>query len=134
VGAATSLAPLTGGPRLVLGAAAKALEPKTKEEAKKREEDASYLPDTGPGPGAYSGTPPGMRAMGPADMSGYNANATTENELPSNSEMGAPLGSPDTRIVGGQPVAHLFQQEHVDGLAPGTPFYWADHPDAYVKV
>jgi hypothetical protein len=55
-------------------------------------------------------------------------------ELPSNSEVGAPLGSPDTRIVGGQPVAHLFHQEHVDGLPPGTPFYWADHADPYVKV
>lgn len=31
-------------------------------------------------------------------------------------------------------VPRLTEQEHVDALEPGTPFYWADHPDPYVRV
>lgn len=50
---------------------------------------------------------------------------TSQNQLPSNAEMGAPLGSPDN------PIMH---QEHVDALEPGTPFHWRDHPAPYVKV
>lgn len=45
----------------------------------------------------------------------------------SNVEVGAPLGA------NGQ-VPLLHHQEHVDALEPGTPFYWRDHPDAYVKI
>jgi hypothetical protein len=47
----------------------------------------------------------------------------------SNVEVGAPLGAGDMPGVN-----RLHHQEHVDALRPGTPFYWRDHPHAYVRV
>jgi hypothetical protein len=56
--------------------------------------------------------------------------ATTQAEpVGSNVEVGAPLGAGDA-----PGVTRLHQQEHVDALEPGTPFYWRDHPNAYVRV
>lgn len=56
--------------------------------------------------------------------------ATTQAQpVASNVEVGAPLGASDAPGVN-----RLHQQEHVDALEPGTPFYWRDHPDAYVRV
>jgi hypothetical protein len=53
-----------------------------------------------------------------------------ENEAPeevgSNVEVGAPAGAGE--------IPRLTEQEHVDALAPGSPFYWQDHPNAYAKV
>jgi hypothetical protein len=57
-------------------------------------------------------------------------NATTQAEpVSSNVEVGAPLGAGDAPGVN-----RLHQQEHVDALEPGTPFYWRNHPDAYMRV
>jgi len=36
--------------------------------------------------------------------------------------------------TGADNAPRLTQQEHVDALEPGTPFYWADHDQPYVKV
>jgi hypothetical protein len=36
--------------------------------------------------------------------------------------------------VGGMDVPHLHNQDDVDNLDVGDPFYWQDHPDPYMKV
>jgi hypothetical protein len=56
--------------------------------------------------------------------------STDESEAPeavsSNVEVGAPAGAGE--------IPRLTEQEHVDALQPGSPFYWQDHPNAYAKV
>lgn len=60
----------------------------------------------------------------------FGAPPTTSAEpVASDVAVGAPLGANDA-----PGVARLHHQEHVDLLQPGTPFYWRDHPHAYVRV
>jgi hypothetical protein len=52
---------------------------------------------------------------------------------PSATSTPTPSGTPISDNTSVQ-VPRLTEQNDVDQLEPGTPFYWADHPDAYVKT
>lgn len=81
---------------------------------------------------------PGVNYPSPADEQRFEqqqemeqqdrARRMLEGTLPQDAAVGAPLGAPDYAPL------HLHHQGHVDSLTPGTPFYWRDHPGAYVKV
>lgn len=70
----------------------------------------------------------GQYSQSPVVWTPQNYPARRGEAIASDSEMGAPLGTPNYQIP------RLVRQEHVDALQPGTPFYWQDHPDAYVKT
>lgn len=83
--------------------------------------------DNAPAP-TYWRDVPNLQAPTPAPIKRGKSTAEAE-PVASDVAVGAPLGANDA-----PGVARLHHQEHVDALEPGTPFYWRDHADPYVRV